>query len=121
MAMSKGQEHLQEAVGIIQNMLNSLVEADAEVEQVSDVQARLEGVLATLHGVSDTFFLQSNLCLYFTKQLLNAAQTTKRALDSALAGDDAANASLQRALPRLTKAAQTLGDKSQMRDGVTLT
>lgn len=112
MALSTGQEHLAGAVAIIQEMLK-VAEVQAGGDW-SEVKGTLEGALASLEGVEETFFLKSSLCVYFTKQLLTAAEGAKRALG----GDQA---QLKRAVARLAKAASTLADKSQMRDGVTLT
>jgi hypothetical protein len=81
----------------------------------------LRGVLESLQGLEDTFFLKSSLCVYFTRQVLTAAERTRRALDGFLGGEDGDYPRLDRAISRLDKAAKTLADKSQMRDGVTLT
>ena len=118
MALSKGQEHLAETLSAVQEMLRAAGEKAQGDEHGSEgVIAALEGVLTTLTGLEDTFFLKSNLCVYFTKQLLTAAERTKRALESG----DGASASTNRAVKRLAKAAETLADKSQMRDSVALT
>ena len=121
MALSKGQEHLKESVGIVQQMLQALSGERGDDGPLSDGKGALERVLTTLDGLEDSFFLKSNLCLYFTKRLLTATERTKRALDDALVGDGGAPPSLERAIPRLIKAAETLADRAQMRDGVTLT
>lgn len=122
MALSTGQEHLAQAVGLIEEMLKALQgEEGAQAEPLAETKRALDGALASLKGLEDTFFLRSNLCVYFTKQLFTAAERSKRALDDLLKGAEAGPSKLNQAAARLAKAAATLADKSQMRDGVTLT
>jgi len=122
MALSTGQQHLLEAVGLIEEMLKALQgEGGAQAQHLAETKGTLERALASLKGLEDTFFLRTNLCVYFTRQLLSAAGRSKGALDDCLKEAEAEPSKLNQAVARLAKAVATLADKSQMRDGVTLT
>ena len=122
MTLSKGQEHLEGTVVIVREMLGALEGRTRQDDgHLAEVKEALEGVLESLQGLEDSFFLKSGLCVYFTRRLLSAAERSRRALDDFQGGEDGDFAPLNRALSRLSKAASTLADKSEMRDGVTLT
>lgn len=124
--MSKGQEQLAATVEICRS-LAKCIEAlpGLERERVKAATAMLEGIIEILEGVADTFFLRSNLCVYFTARCLRAARAAKEEL-AGLEGVSSEEVGqgfqqVERQLAALEKAAKTLADKAGMSQGVTLT
>lgn len=124
--MSKGQEQLAATVEICRALARDIEALPGlEGERVKAASAILEGIVRTLEGVADTFFLRTNLCVYFTARCLRVAKAAREALAS-LEGVSSGEICqgfqwMERELAGLEKAAKTLADKAGMPQEMTLT
>jgi len=124
--VSKGQEQLAATVEICRALARDMEALPGlEGERMKAATAMLEGIAKTLESVADTFFLQTNLCVYFTARCLKAARAAKEALGN-LEGVSSGEVCqgfqrVERELASLEKAAKTLADKAGMPQEVTLT
>ncbi len=124
--MSKGQEQLAATVEICRALTRDMEALPGlEGRRVKAARAILEGVVRTLESVAGTFFLRTNLCVYFTAHCLRVAKAAREALANleGLSSGEVSQAfqQVERELANLEKAAKTLADKAETPQGVTLT
>lgn len=110
--VTKGAENLQEAIAACQQASTAVAAASAA--EAAQVRSTLERVLASLHEVSDKFFIKTMMSVPPTK----ACRTEAAAVASLVAEQQWA--SLPAALEKLEKATKALVTKAKM-DGTTIT
>jgi hypothetical protein len=111
-AVTKGQENLQETITMCQQASTALAEANAA--EVAHAKTALQEVLASLHEVSDKFFIKTMMSVPPTK----ACKTEAATVASVISTQDWGG--LSAALDKLQKATKALVTKAKM-DGTTIT
>ena len=109
---TKGLENLQDAITACQQATSAV--ATASVAEAVQARGTLEGVLASLHEVSDKFFIKTMMSVPPTK----ACRTEATAVASLITEQKWAN--LPAAVDKLEKATKALVAKAKM-DGTTIT
>jgi hypothetical protein len=111
-APSKGQENLQEAITVCQQVNTALAEASAA--EAAQAKTALQEVLASLNEVSDKFFIKTMMSVPPTKVCKTEATAVAAAISAQNWGG------LPVALDKLQKATKALVTKAKM-DGTTIT
>ena len=120
--MSKGSEHVETALELMQSASDTIGRLDGfEEGWRTETVARLTSSTSLLRGPLDRFFLKTKMCLPFARKCEEVAQTLHTLL--AELGAQPSSDGQQRltaALEALEKATRTLDERSQMQ-GMTIT
>lgn len=111
-AVTQGQENLQEAIAACQQASTALAEASAT--ETAPAKTTLQEVLASLHEVSEKFFLKTMMSVPPTR----VCKTEAAAVATVIAAQNWPG--LPTALEKLQKATKALVTKAKM-DGTTIT
>ena len=116
--MPNGKEHAQVAMASCRAMVegvSALSGADEAWRQ--DASSRLQGILSTLEGLQDRFFLRSKLCLPFAARCARGAEYLANLLPALEGGADAqAPQRVSEALGALEQAVKLLDQRSSVQD-----